>query len=62
MAGIWPFGKKSARGESEIKQKKVEIVEYERKKETSQKNIIDDKSHLKSKSFLDAMALLGDGD
>jgi hypothetical protein len=62
MAGIWPFAKKSARGESEIKKKKVEIVEYERKKETSQKNIIDDKSHLKSKSFLDAMALLGDGD
>ncbi|MDG1533698.1 MAG: hypothetical protein P8Q35_04590 [Candidatus Thalassarchaeaceae archaeon] len=62
MAGIWPFAKKSARGESEIKKKKVEIVEYERKKDTSQKNIIDDKSHLKSKSFLDAMALLGDGD
>ncbi|HJO42801.1 MAG TPA: hypothetical protein QF508_05285 [Candidatus Thalassarchaeaceae archaeon] len=62
MAGIWPFAKKSARGESEIKKKKVKIVEYERKKETSQKDIIDDKSHLKNKSFLDAMALLGDGD
>ena len=62
MAGIWPFAKKSARGKSEIKKKKVKIVEYERKKETSQKDIIDDKSHLKNKSFLDAMALLGDGD
>lgn len=46
--------------ESKSDEKQAEIVEYERKKETKQKDLIDDKSHLKDKSFLDAMALLGD--
>ncbi|HJN70737.1 MAG: hypothetical protein QF365_05325 [Candidatus Thalassarchaeaceae archaeon] len=62
MAGAWPFGKKNAPPEPELKPKKEKVVEYERKPDTAQKEIIDDKSHLKDKSFLDAMALLGDGD
>ena len=40
--------------------KKAEVVEYERKSEDKQKELIEDKSHLKDKSFLDAMALLDD--
>ena len=60
MVGKWPFAKKTVAAESKPDEKKAEIVEYERKKETKQKDLIDDKSHLKDKSFLDAMALLGD--
>ena len=60
MAPMWPFGKKSVPTEPKAKPKPVEVVEYERKKDTSQKDLIEDKSHLKKKSFIDAMALLGD--
>ncbi|MAU18272.1 MAG: hypothetical protein CMA24_02320 [Euryarchaeota archaeon] len=60
MAPMWPFGKKSVPTEPKAKPKQVEVVEYERKKDTSQKDLIEDKSHLKKKSFIDAMALLGD--
>tara|TARA_B100000131_G_scaffold162499_1_gene157178 strand:- start:1226 stop:1411 length:186 start_codon:yes stop_codon:yes gene_type:complete len=60
MAKKWPFAKKTVVAESKPDEKQSEIVEYERKKETKQKHLIDDKSHLKDKSFLDAMALLGD--
>jgi hypothetical protein len=57
---MWPFGKKSVPAEPKVEPKQVEVVEYERKKDTSQKDLIEDKSHLKKKSFIDAMALLGD--
>jgi hypothetical protein len=57
---MWPFGKKSVPTEPKVEPKQVEVVEYERKKDTSQKDLIEDKSHLKKKSFIDAMALLGD--
>jgi len=60
MASKWPFGKKTAPTKKIVKPKEVEVVEYERKKDTSQKDLIEDKSHLKKKSFIDAMALLGD--
>ena len=60
MASKWPFGKKTAPPKKTVKPKEVEVVEYERKKDTSQKDLIEDKSHLKKKSFIDAMALLGD--
>ena len=60
MAPLWPFGKKSVPAEPKAKPKPVEVVEYERKKDTSQKDLIEDKSHLKTKSFINAMALLGD--
>lgn len=56
----WPFGKKSPPAEPKPKPKKAEVVVYERKKETTQKDLIEDKSHLEKKSFLDAMALLSD--
>ena len=60
MASKWPFGKKTAPPKKIVTPKEVEVVEYERKKDTSQKDLIEDKSHLKKKSFIDAMALLGD--
>ncbi len=56
----WPFGKKSATAEPKPKAKTAEVVVYERKKDTAQKDLIEDKSHLEKKSFLDAMALLSD--
>ena len=60
MASKWPFGKKNAPAEPKPDAKKAEVVEYERKSEDKQKELIEDKSHLKDKSFLDAMALLDD--
>tara|TARA_B100000029_G_scaffold60314_2_gene54287 strand:+ start:1085 stop:1264 length:180 start_codon:yes stop_codon:yes gene_type:complete len=56
----WPFGKKRAPVEAKPAPKKAKVVEYERKPENKQKELIDDKSHLEKKSFLDAMALMGD--
>ena len=60
MAFKWPFGKKSVPPKPIAKPKPIEVVEYERKKDTYQKDLIEDKSHLEKKSFIDAMALLGD--
>jgi|TARA_B000000565_G_scaffold100335_1_gene74668 hypothetical protein len=60
MASKWPFGKKNAPAKPKPTEEKGEVVEYERKSEDKQKDLIEDKSHLKDKSFLDAMALLGD--
>ena len=60
MASKWPFGKKNAPAKPKPTEEKAEVVEYERKSEDKQKDVIEDKSHLKDKSFLDAMALLGD--
>jgi len=60
MAKKWPFGKKNATAKLKPAEKKAEVVEYERESEEKQKDLIQDKSHLKDKSFLDAMALLGD--
>ena len=60
MAKKWPFGKKNVPAKLKPTEKKAEVVEYERESEEKQKDLIQDKSHLKDKSFLDAMALLGD--
>ncbi len=60
MVPKWPFGKKKAPVEPKPAAKKAEVVEYERKSEDKQKELIEDKSHLKDQSFLDAMALLED--
>ena len=60
MASKWPFGKKNAPAKPKPTEEEAEVVEYERKSEDKQKDLIEDKSHLKDKSFLDAMALLGD--
>tara|TARA_A100001388_G_scaffold117373_1_gene86694 strand:- start:260 stop:451 length:192 start_codon:yes stop_codon:yes gene_type:complete len=60
MASKWPFGKKNAPAKPKPTEEKAEVVEYERKSEDKQEDLIEDKSHLKDKSFLDAMALLGD--
>ena len=60
MAKKWPFGKKNVLAKLKSTEKKAEVVEYERESEEKQKDLIQDKSHLKDKSFLDAMALLGD--
>jgi len=60
MASKWPFGKKNAPAKPKPTEEKAEVVEYERKSENKQEDLIKDKSHLKDKSFLDAMALLGD--
>ncbi len=60
MASKWPFGKKNAPAKPKPTEEKAEVVEYERKSEDEQEDLIEDKSHLKDKSFLDAMALLGD--
>ena len=60
MAKKWPFGNKKATAKLKPTEKKSEVVEYERKSDEKQKDIIQDKSHLNDKSFLDAMALLGD--
>ena len=60
MATKWPFSKKSAPAEPKPITKKAEVIEYERKSDNKQKDLIEDKSHLKDKSFLDAMALLED--
>lgn len=60
MVSKWPFGNKKARAEPKPVEEKAQVVEYERKSEDKQKDLIDDKTHLNDKSFLDAMALLGD--
>ena len=60
MASKWPFGKKNAPAKPKPTEEKAEVVEYERKSEDKKEDLIKDKSHLKDKSFLDAMALLGD--
>ena len=60
MAKKWPFGNKNAPAKLKPTEGKYEVVEYERKSEEKQKDIIQDKSHIYDKSFLDAMALLGD--
>ena len=60
MASKWPFGKKNAPTEPKSDSKNAEEVEYERKSEDKQKELFEDKSHLKDKSFFDAMALLDD--
>ena len=39
MAGAWPFGKKNAPPEPELKPKKEKVVEYERKPDTAQKEM-----------------------
>ena len=60
MAPKWPFSKKSTPAVPKVKPKKAEVVEYERKEKDEQKDLIEDKSHLEDKYFLDAMELLGD--
>lgn len=60
MALKWLFGKKNAPARPKPTEEKAEVVEYERKSDDKQKDLMEDKSHLNDKSFLDAMALLGD--
>ena len=60
MASRWPFGKKNAPAEPKPDAKKAEVVEYEESLRINKKELIEDKSHLKDKSFLDAVALLDD--
>ena len=57
MAKEWPFGKKNAPAKLKPTEKKAEVVEYERESEEKQKDLIQDKSQLKDKSFLDAMRI-----
>ena len=60
MAKKLPFGKKYAPTKLKPTEKKAEVVEDERESEEKQKDLIQNKRHLKDKSFLDSMALLGD--
>ncbi|MFQ3344054.1 MAG: hypothetical protein ACI9EM_000580 [Candidatus Thalassarchaeaceae archaeon] len=58
MPPIWPFKKKKSTSRLKGNKYTENIIEYERKNDTKTEEKINDKSHLKSKTFLDAMKII----
>ena len=58
MAPIWPFNRKKTGAPKAKPTQEKKVVSYEREQDDSQKEKLEDRSHLEDKGFKDAMRLL----
>ena len=58
MAPIWPFNRKKTGAPKTKPAEENKVVSYEREQGDSQKEKLEDRTHLEDKGFKDAMKLL----
>jgi hypothetical protein len=58
MAPIWPFNRKKTGVPKAKPAEEKKVVSYEREQGDAQKKKLEDRTHLESKDFMDAMKLL----
>ncbi len=58
MAPIWPFNRKKSGAPKAKPAEEKKVVSYERDRGDSQKEKLEDRTHLEDKRFKDAMKLL----
>ena len=58
MTPIWPFNRKKAGTPRMKPTQEKKVVSYEREQDDSQKEKLEDRTHLEDKRFKDAMRLL----
>ena len=59
MAPIWPFNRKKTGVPKAKPAEEKKVLSYEREQGDSQKEMLEDRTHLEDKRFKDAMELLG---